>query len=385
MEELLASGSIPELPVQRMEQLLLEELLASTAVLARFLKATPARLQWLQLRTMLRGAMRLQAQCRKACVRGSIGAVITQRATVALANAGTASAEAYLQNSQTPSRGGHNVEPQRRLVFHDSCTPPPSSRAERRSAAGPPPPPLPPLPAAALPLSASNTAVTPRAPSRSGVASSAGIRNRQLMHSHAANNAPATASAKYTMPSGNRHQPLFAANESLELPARYVAPYQAPASPTMLMMQRARAARTKMPVYNSPPILPSVQSPGSSILFASTAAALMSKAADQQALSPVHASDQHSPSVVWVNPTGMHSPSGCAAAAEPPSAAAASSSAVSALTYAEWPQLRVKLEASLQRQDGALAGREQGATVHSVLETEIALMQVRGAAAGDFV
>jgi hypothetical protein len=140
-----------------------------------------------------------------------------------------------------------------------------------------------------------------------------------------------------------------------------------------------------MPVYNSPPILPSVQSPGSSILFASTAAALMSKAADQQALSPVHASEQHSPSVIWVNPTGMHSPSGCAAAAEQPSTAAASSSAVSALTYAEWPQLRVKLEASLQRQDGALADGEQGATVHSVLETEIALMQVRGAAAGDFV
>jgi hypothetical protein len=341
MEELLASGSIQELPVQHMEQLLMQELLASTAVLVRFLKATPARLQWLQLRAMLRGAMRLQAHCRTACVRGSIGAVITQRATVALANAGTALAEAYLQNSETR---GHNVEPQRRLVF----TPPPCSRAEPRSTA---PPPL------------------PRAPSTSGVASSAAIRNRQVMQPHAASNAPATASAKYTMPSGNRHQPLLPANESIESPARHGAPYQAPASPTLLMMQRARAARTKMPVYNSPPILAShaVPSTDSSILFAPTAAALMSKSAHQHALSPVHASEQHSPSVIWVNPSDMHSPSG---------AAVAPSSAVSAVTHDSWPQLRVMLEASLQRQDGALAGGAQGATVHSVLETEIALMQV---------
>ncbi len=340
--------------MERMEQLLVHELLASTSVLARFLKATPGRLQWLQLREMLRGAMRLQAHCRTACVRGSIGAVIVQRATVSLAAAGAAFAEEYLHNSETP---GHNVEPHRRLV----STPPPCFQAEPRTAA-------------AAPLPARNAEAAPRTPIRSGVASSAAIRNRQVMQPHAANNAPATASAKYTTPSGSRQQPLPAANQSIVSPVRRAAPCQAPASPTLLMMQRARAARTKMPVYNSPPILAShaVQSTDSSILFASSAAALMSKSvhqhAHQHALSPVHASEQHSPSVIWVNHSDMHSPSGAAAAA--PSAAAASSSADS------WPQLRVMLEASLQRQDGTLAGGAQGATVHSALETEIALMQV---------
>ncbi len=145
-----------------------------------------------------------------------------------------------------------------------------------------------------------------------------------------------------------------------------------------------------MPVYNSPPVVPSAnvtseklysKKTGSSsssnnninILLTPTAAALMSTAgaAHLQPQSPEHTS----PSVIWVDATSKHTPSAVASASALRQQFAPAQS---------WLQLRGALEASLSAcvHGTSLAqvdAAQDDRSAYLVLETEIALMQARGA------
>lgn len=374
MEAMLAEGTMHALPLQHIEHLLVQELIAARESLVPFLKAAPARYQWLQLRPMLLAAVRVQAHARAACVARSLGAAIRQRAAVTLATAGAIDAERYLQSTEGNELDGEQL--QRQLRFDEPMQSVGRARAMQ-------PVVLAPAVAAPRPPAAANKLNAPstlqRYSASAGLSGAAAIRRQSSKENRHVSTLPHAGSREYVSPSGNRHLQRFA-SPALAASAPAASVQQLPVSPTVIMMQRARAARSNMPVYSPPPISPSITD-GRSIQM-SPAAVIMTRAtAAAQRLSHAQpdadgASENVSPSVIWVGASGLSTPS--AAAAPPPTAAAPPPAATDA-----WPRLRDMLEASLHSHGHVLAvgderweGRERG-RVQSQLETEIALMQVR--------
>ncbi len=149
-----------------------------------------------------------------------------------------------------------------------------------------------------------------------------------------------------------------------------------PVSPTMMMMQRVRAARNRMPVYNSPPVLPSAAAASRSLQSAFAGSEHRGSIAST-GTTPTTAAlvQESSPSVIWVGPSGSETPSEAATTSLAPAAAQALHQTPDA-----WSQLRESLEASLvARNDAMDKQREQQHTTRMKLEEEIALMQVRAA------
>jgi hypothetical protein len=384
MEDLLASRAIEQLPVERIEQLLVEELIASRTALVPFFKAAPVRARWLQLRRVLSAALRLQAHARGGCVARNIGVVIKQRASLSLAAAGTAAAELYLHGSQAAHvqeaagervlrqlarEGRHPASP---AATGSAGTSQPAhvndshlndSHQKRKVGADAP---LPFAPAASI------VAREVCGGRGAGLSGASAIR-RQAQARAQSPNKPTAGSSAYDTPSGNRHQIRFTA-DALFARAASAAPavpaQPLPASPTAIMMQRARAARTHMPVYSPPPLSPPTEARHvGNILMTTAAATLMSRAAAPAC--SVQSGQQLSPSVIWVEASGSGTPS--AGTARPPARAEEQE-----LHRSEggWPQLRGALEASLRADDGALVTAEGERARHGALEQEIALMQV---------
>jgi hypothetical protein len=358
MEAMLAEGTMHALPLLHIEHLLVQELIAARESLVPFLKAAPARYQWFHLRPVLRAAVRVQAHARAACIARSIGAAIRQRAAITLATAGASDAERYLQSTEG------NEQLQRQLRFDEPVDS--VGRAHARQ-----PVVLPAAVAAPRPPVAANKLNAPstlqRYSASAGLSGAAAIRRQSAKENRCVGSLPHAGSREYVSPSGNRqfrHLERFAPAASVQ---------QLPASPTVTMMQRARAARSNMPVYSPQRISPSITD-GRSMQM-SPAAVIMTRAAaavPHVSHAPPDAdgaSENVSPSVIWVGASGLNTPS--AAAAPPPAAADA------------WPRLRDMLEASLHSHGHILAvgddrwdGRERG-SIQLQLETEIALMQVR--------
>jgi hypothetical protein len=390
MEDLLASRAIDQMPVELMENLLVEELVASREALAPFLKAAPARAKWMLLRQMLSSAMCLQAHARTACVGRNIGAVIRHRASLKLAAAGAMAAEAYLQSS-----AARNGEPASDVVQQNPASDPASKANagipnaaqpanvaisvsdlhQKQTISGPP--------AASSTLRVAGGSRSP------GLSGAAVFRRHAVASSQSPRKLPAANSA-YDMPSGNRHRSRFAVESSpLGRAAPAVSVRQQQASPTAVMMQRARAARSNMPVYSPPPLSPPTAE--SNILMTTAAASFVSSdVALAESPNLAHNSQQPSPSVIWVGAAGVSSPSAVAAPSpktlmvDPAPAVAMSEMPEPSGIASSWLQLRGQLEASIRAhedspfQDDAELTQHAEA-VHSALEKEVALMQVMSA------
>lgn len=386
MEDLLASRAIDQMPVELMENLLVEELVASREALAPFLKAAPARARWMLLRQMLSSAMCLQAHARTACVGRNIGAVIRHRASLKLAAAGAMAAEAYLQSSAArngePASDVVQQHPASQAIAGIPNAAQPANVAisvsdlhQKQTISGPP--------AASSTL---RVAGGSRSPSLSGAAV---FRRHAVASSQSPRKLPAANSA-YDMPSGNRHRSRFALESSpLGRAATAVSVRQQQASPTAVMMQRARAARSNMPVYSPPPLSPPTAE--SNILMTTAAASFVSSdVALAESPNLAHNSQQPSPSVIWVGAAGVSSPS-AVAAPSPKTLMVDSAPAVAVSEMPEpsgiassWLQLRGQLEASIRaREDSPFQDdaelTQHAEAVHSALEKEVALMQVRSA------
>ena len=377
MEDLLATRAIEQLPVERMEQLLVEELIASRTALVPFFKAAPVRARWLQLRRVLSAALRLQAYARAGCVGRNIGGVIKQRASLRLAAEGAAAAELYLHGSPAAhvqeaagDRTPRQLTCEGRRPASPAATgsagaeqPAHANDSHQKGKRG----------ADALPFAPAAYIVSHAVSGGrgAGLSGASAIRRHVQAQSQSPNKPPACSSA-YDTPSGNRHQVRFAADAlfaraACAAPAVPVQPL--PATPTAIMMQRARAARTHMPVYSPPPLSPPTEARHvGNILMTTAAATLMSRAAAPA--SSVQTSQQDSPSVIWVEASGTGTPS--AGTARPPARVEQQE------VYRNeggWPQLRGKLEASLLVPAEGERARHVAAA-HAALEQEIALMQV---------
>jgi hypothetical protein len=373
MEAMLAEGTVHTLPLQHIEHLLVQELIAARESLVPFLKAAPARYQWLQLRPVLLAAVRLQAHARAACVARSLGAAIRHRAAVTLATAGAIDAERYLHSAEGNELDADQL--QRQLRFDEPVHSAGRARAMQSVVLAPAV--AAPRPPAAAKLNAPST--LQRYSASAGLSGAAAIRRQSAKENRHVGTLPHAGSREHVSPSGTRRLQRYA-SPALTASAPAASVQQLPVSPTVIMMQRARAARSNMPVYSPPPISPSITD-GRSIQMSPAAVVMTRAAAAAQRLSHAPpdadgASENVSPSVIWVGASGLSTPS--AAAAPPPTAAAPPPAATDA-----WPRLRDMLEASLHSHGHVLAvgqerweGRERG-SAQSQLETEIALMQVR--------
>jgi hypothetical protein len=180
-------------------------------------------------------------------------------------------------------------------------------------------------------------------------------------------------------PPGNRPLAAYPADASRARHAVPPGPHQMAVSPTVIMMQRARAARAHMPVYNSPPLLLSAADTSRGLLSAYDASALHG-GSTPNGIAPTAPVQASSPSVIWVGPSGKLTPS--EAPASPFASAAAAAPRALRQSAEAWPQLRGSLEASLVARAGVVdeqvtQGGEQWQPTRSKLEAEIALMQVR--------
>jgi hypothetical protein len=392
MEDLLASRAIDKLPVELMENLLVKELVASIEAIIPYFKAAPARSSWLQLRQVLSSALRLQAHARSACTQRSIGVAIKQRALLKQSAAGAMTDDVFLKRSAACTQVPAGDSVQRKLTYDaPSETVQDPAAAQCANAA------------AAVPdfgrgkklmgtQAASSSARAGSGSRTSGIGGAADFRRQTLANSQSPKKLSAANNGAYEIPSGNRHLARFAPAMS---PRAHTAPaltvQQLQSSPTAAMMQRVRAARTNMPVYSPPPLSPTTNGCGVSDSLTSTVAIslppLLSKAAVPQKL--VQSNEQLSPSVLWVDASGMHTPSAGAASSEAALTRITDSALVPALAelqepqhiVSSWPQLKDKLEASLlaHERSPSQANAERGPHVvasHSTLEKEIALMQV---------
>ncbi len=350
MEELLASGSIEQLPVERMEQLLMKELMAARDALVPYFQAACARVRWRLQVPVLRSAVLLQARARAACVGCNIGSAIKQMASLRLARAGNAAAESYLQSSErlAPVSGADRQPP----TLIASSTAALSPRSVRTAA----------VLAQARPAAPAAQRCDTKMHVTHGLSAAAGVRSRMQ-------GLPQTCIRPRT-------QHLADADAEPAGPLHVL-----PVSPTMMMMQRARAARNRMPVYNSPPVQPSAAAASRSLQSAFAGSAHSGSIASTGSTPTTAALVQESsPSVIWVGPSGSGTPSEAATTSLAPAQALHQ-------TPNAWSQLRESLEASLVARNDAMdkqreqmdKQREQQHTTRMKLEKEIALMQVRAA------